>query len=77
MPGASGKPPEFEVYWTARAQEDRERWRRYDRRALTKIERLIADIQEHPFSGIGKPEPLRYEWKGYWSRRITGEHRLV
>jgi toxin YoeB len=38
---------------------------------------LIEDILEHPFAGIGKPEPLRYEWSGYWSRRITGEHRLV
>jgi toxin YoeB len=38
---------------------------------------LIADVVEHPFAGIGKPEPLRYEWSGYWSRRITSEHRLV
>jgi toxin YoeB len=44
---------------------------------LAKIDRLIEDILEHPFAGIGKPEPLRYEWSGYWSRRITGEHRLV
>src|SRR3989338_2034519 len=41
------------------------------------IDRLVEDIPKHPFAGIGKPEPLRYEWSGYWSRRITGEHRLV
>jgi len=38
---------------------------------------LIRDIQREPFSGIGKPEPLKYELQGYWSRRITDEHRLV
>jgi toxin YoeB len=38
---------------------------------------LIKDIQREPFSGIGKPEPLKYELQGYWSRRITDEHRLV
>lgn len=45
--------------------------------ALVRIEKLIADIKEHPFIGIGKPEPLRHEWSGYWSRRITKEHRLI
>jgi toxin YoeB len=38
---------------------------------------LIKDIDRNPFSGIGKPEPLKYELQGYWSRRITDEHRLV
>lgn len=38
---------------------------------------LIRDIQRDPFAGIGKPEPLKYELQGYWSRRITDEHRLV
>ena len=51
--------------------------RQSDRRILAKIDRLIEDIAEHPYAGIGKPEPLRHEWSGYWSRRITGEHRLV
>ena len=77
MPGAGAKPPKREVYWTSQADQDREHWRRSDRRVLVKVERLVEDILEHPFSGIGKPEPLRYEWAGYWSRRITGEHRLV
>jgi toxin YoeB len=38
---------------------------------------LICDIQRSPFDGIGKPEPLKYEWSGFWSRRIDEEHRLV
>jgi toxin YoeB len=77
LPGAGAKPPEREVHWTSQAEQDREHWRRSDRRILVKIDRLVEDIREHPFSGIGKPEPLRYAWSGYWSRRITGEHRLV
>ena len=77
MPGAGAKPPRREVHWTSQAELDRGHWRRSDRRILVKIERLVEDILDHPFVGIGKPEPLRYEWSGYWSRRITGEHRLV
>ena len=77
LPGASAKRPELEVHWTSQARQDREFWGKHDRRTLVRIEKLIADIQEHPFVGIGKPEPLRYEWSGYWSRRITKEHRLV
>jgi len=76
LPGAAAKPPS-EVFWTAQADQDRAHWRKNDRRILARIDRLIADILVHPFSGIGKPEPLRYEWAGYWSRRITGEHRLI
>ncbi len=77
MPGGSARPPKLEVYWTSTAQQDREYWLKRDRRILSRIDRLIADILEQPFTGIGKPEPLRYEWSGYWSRRITGEHRLI
>jgi toxin YoeB len=68
LPGASAKRPELEICWTSQAQHDREFWGKHDRRALVRIEKLIADIQEHPFIGIGKPEPLRYEWSGYWNR---------
>lgn len=45
--------------------------------SLVRIEALIADIRRNPFAGIGKPEPLKHESAGYWSRRITEEHRLV
>jgi len=44
---------------------------------LKKIFDLIDDVIKHPFEGIGKPEPLKHNYKGYWSRRITDEHRLI
>jgi len=52
-------------------------WQQYDKKILKKINRLIKEIQREPFEGIGEPEPLKYNWSGYWSRRITIEHRLV
>ncbi|MEY2913140.1 MAG: hypothetical protein RLZZ184_2449 [Cyanobacteriota bacterium] len=52
-------------------------WGKEDKKVFKKILELIKDIQREPFSGIGKPEPLKYELQGYWSRRITDEHRLV
>lgn len=48
-----------------------------NKRVIEKIHRLLADIAQHPYSGIGKPEALRYSLAGKWSRRITREHRLV
>jgi toxin YoeB len=59
------------------AWEDYCFWQREDRRILKRINQLIADIGRNENEGIGKPEPLKYEWSGYWSRRITSEHRLV
>lgn len=44
---------------------------------LTKIEALLEELTQHPFTGIGKPEPLKYGLSGYWSRRISREHRLI
>ena len=52
-------------------------WYQEDKEIFEKIDRLIRDISRTPFEGLGKPEPLKYEWKGFWSRRITDEHRLV
>jgi len=52
-------------------------WRRDDPTIAQKILDLIEDMQQHPFEGLGKPEPLKYELKGSWSRRITQEDRLV
>jgi toxin YoeB len=52
-------------------------WQQNDKKILKKINRLIKEIQRDPFDGIGEPEPLKYNWSGYWSRRITIEHRLV
>jgi toxin YoeB len=52
-------------------------WLSSDRKTARRIVRLIAELQRDPFSGIGKPEPLKGELSGYWSRRSTDEHRLV
>jgi toxin YoeB len=59
------------------AWEDYLYWQQQDKKILKKINRLIKEIQREPFDGIGEPEPLKYNWSGYWSRRITIEHRLV
>ncbi len=52
-------------------------WQSEDKRILRKINELIRDIERHGNSGLGKPEPLRHELSGYWSRRITDVHRLI
>jgi toxin YoeB len=52
-------------------------WQQHDKKILKKINRLLKEIQREPFEGIGEPEPLKYNWLGYWTRRITIEHRLV
>ena len=52
-------------------------WLAADRKMARRLTRLIAEIQRDPFAGIGKPEPLKGELSGYWSRRIDDEHRLV
>ena len=59
------------------AWEDFLFWLATNRKIARRIIRLIGEIQRDPFSGIGKPEPLKGELSGYWSRRITDEHRLV
>ena len=52
-------------------------WQQTDKQILKKINQLIRDIKREPFDGIGKPEPLKYELSGFWSRRISDENRLV
>ena len=54
-----------------------QQWIELDRKVALRIGDLIRDILRNPFDGIGKPEALRYEFKGYWSRRIDREHRLI
>lgn len=63
--------------WTAGAAQDYRWFRQSDPRVAQRIDRLLDDIKRRPFTGIGKPEPLRGILSGWWSRRITGEHRLV
>jgi toxin YoeB len=52
-------------------------WQRTDPDALKRINLLLKEILRDPYQGIGKPEPLRHALQGYWSRRITAEHRIV
>ena len=52
-------------------------WEIDDKKVNNKINSLIAEIMRDPFHGSGKPEPLKWDWAGHWSRRITQEHRLV
>lgn len=59
------------------ASDDYQLWRKQDKRFLKRVNQLIRDIQRDPFSGLGKPEPLRHQLSGLWSRRINDEHRLV
>lgn len=65
------------IKWHANAWEDYLYWIETDKKMLKKINELIKAIDKEPFSGIGKPEPLLHSLKGYWSRRIDREHRLV
>lgn len=67
----------MEVVYATRAKEDRKFWEKTNKEILKRIDKLIADIARHPYSGIGKPEALKFEKSGYWSRRIDREHRLV
>lgn len=57
--------------------EDYLYWQKIDKKMLIKINGLLKDISRTPFSGIGKQEPLKNKYKGFWSRRIDGEHRLI
>jgi len=65
------------ITFSENAWEDYSSWLNEDKKMLKKINDLIIDIQRHPFEGIGKPEPLRFDLKGLWSRRIDREHRFV
>ena len=65
------------ITFSTNAWEDYVSWQRDDKRMLRKINDLIKDIQRTPFEGLGKPERLKFDLSGYWSRRIDLEHRLV
>lgn len=63
--------------FTENAWEDYLYWQKTDKKIVKRINELIKVIKRTPFDGIGKPEPLKYDLAGYWSRRIDQEHRLV
>ncbi len=65
------------VLFADHAWDDFTYWITHDRRIARRIVRLIKEIERDPWSGIGKPEPLKHDLAGFWSRRITDEHRLV
>lgn len=63
--------------WTDDAWDDYLWWQQHDKKTLKRLNQLIRDVERDPFDGIGKPEPLRGELSGMWSRRINQEDRLV
>lgn len=67
----------MKVVFADKGWEDLGYWVLHDHKIAKRILHLIDDIKRHPFEGIGKPEPLRHDLSGFWSRRITDEHRLV
>ncbi|RYY06118.1 MAG: Txe/YoeB family addiction module toxin [Sphingobacteriaceae bacterium] len=68
----------MEIVYSSRAIKDLEFWNKSGNKQIQKkIFELISDIIKHPFEGIGKPEALKYELSGKWSRRINNEHRLI
>jgi toxin YoeB len=67
----------MKISWTATAWNDYLYWQEIDRKMLQRINQLIKEVSRTPFSGIGKPEPLKFYMAGKWSRRIDAAHRLV
>lgn len=65
------------LIFSEHAWEDYLYWQQVDKKKLKRINELLEDIQRHKHEGLGKPEPLRHNLAGYWSRRIDAEHRLV
>ena len=65
------------IIFSLNSWEDYESWQSENKNMLRKINALIKDIQRTPYKGLGKPEPLKFDLAGFWSRRIDKEHRLV
>ncbi len=67
----------MKITFEKRAFEDFTEWTTVDKKIYKRIISLIMDTLRQPYAGLGKPEPLKHELQGYWSRRINNEHRLV
>ena len=67
----------MKIVFAKEAWSDYLYWQEYDKKILKRINELIKAISRDPFNGIGDPEPLKFNWSGFWSRRINREHRLV
>ena len=65
------------IVFSKNSWEDYLSWQTTDKKVLRKINDMIKEIQRTPYEGLGKPEPLKFDLTGYWSRRIDREHRLV
>jgi len=67
----------MEIRFAKKAWEDYLYWQQQDKKTLKRINELIKAVERHPFEGIGKPEPLKFDLTGCWSRRIDDQHRLI
>ena len=67
----------MKLVFSDEAWEDYLYWQKQDRKMVERINKLIQEVKRDPFSGVGKPEPLKHALAGFWSRRITDEHRIV
>jgi toxin YoeB len=67
----------MKLVFTGLSWEDYLFWQKNDKQKLKRINELLKDISRHPYDGIGKPEPLKFNYAGFWSRRIDDEHRLI
>lgn len=65
------------ISFVPRSWDEYNAWQKDDNKVFSKIQKLIKETLRDPFGGIGKPEPLKNNLKGYWSKRITDEHRFV
>ena len=65
------------ILFSTQAWQDYSYWQETDKKTVKKINELIKDIAGSPFQGLGKPEPLKHAFSGFWSRRISQEHRII
>lgn len=67
----------MKLIFSENAWEDYLYWQKTDKKVLNRINKLINETKREPFEGVGKPEPLKHSFTGYWSRRINEEHRMI
>ncbi|WP_335949343.1 Txe/YoeB family addiction module toxin [Salipiger bermudensis] len=67
----------MKITFSSKAWAEHRHWQETDRQGLKRLNKLIEECRRHPYDGTGKPEPLKGDLSGWWSRRITREHRLV
>ena len=67
----------YNIAFLPQARKDFDEWKKTDEKTVVKIKEILKDIAEHPYSGIGKPEPLKHNLTGKWSRRINKNYRII